>query len=139
MFDTILAPACAWQPPTMATTAKLHPVPCAPKTVVGNSCALRWYHHAEQERWDEAILAYLAENWRGQHEMWSTINTVVAEARPIGRCERRRCATEALHALLKLVRQRRVLRYRKHWVACLEPAHEVVPLDEIPHGKLART
>lgn len=85
------------------------------------------------------MAAFLRENWRGQHGFWSVLNAIVAEARPETRWQKRMYAKEALHALMRLIRQKKVLRYRKRWIASLELPHEVIPLDEIPPGKLART
>jgi hypothetical protein len=91
-----------------------------------------WEDLASEELWEEALVAYLRQNWRGRHRMWCVLNMVVAEATPECRWQTRDFTREALKALTRLVRQGRVLRHQKKWLATLEPPHEVVPLEQVP-------
>ena len=79
-----------------------------------------WADLAADEDWPGAILGYLRQNWRGRHLLWHVINCVVAESRPEARWLVRRASKEALAAMMELIRQKRVLRYRRRWVAALE-------------------
>jgi hypothetical protein len=59
-------------------------------------------------------------NWRGKHLMWHVVNSVVAESRPETRSLTRLAAKQALAAMMELIRARRVMRYRRRWIASLE-------------------
>lgn len=84
------------------------------------------------------MVAYLRQNWRGRHRMWAVLNTIVGEALPECRWQTRDFTREALKALTTLIRERRVLRHDKKWLATLEPPHEVVPLEQVPLSGLRR-
>jgi hypothetical protein len=87
---------------------------------------------AEQEDWSGAILGFLRKHWRGKYLLWGVINAVVAERRPEARYLVRRSSREALTAMMELIRQKRVMRYKRRWVACLElPAELLPPKSEI--------
>ena len=70
--------------------------------------------------------------------MWSLLNAVVAESCAEDRREVRESTKEALRALMRLVREKRVLRFKRKWVARLETPQEVVPLEQIPPNRLRR-
>lgn len=85
------------------------------------------------------MLAYFRANWRGGHPLWSVVNAVVAEAMPESRWQVRDYTKEVLQTLTELIRQRRVLRYKRKWIAGLELAQEIVPLEQVPIDRLRRT
>ena len=83
-------------------------------------------------------MAYLQENWRGGSRFWHVINSVAAEAMPECRWQVREYTRQALEALMALIRERRVLRYRRKWVAALDLPQQNVALEDIPEGRLRR-
>lgn len=110
----LIPPSTTWKP-------YVHPVPQPlPKPKPWQEPDLRWADLAYQGQWSEAIIAFLAVNWRGKHGLWTVVNTLVAESRPTTRSLTREATREALRSMMELVRQRRVMRYKKKWVASLE-------------------
>ena len=100
---------------------------------------LGWEDLARKQMWTEAILAYLRQNWRGGVPFWPLINKLVAESLPASRAETRANTKATLAALMELVRQRRVMRFRQKTVAILDLQQAIVPLDEICRHHLAKT
>jgi len=49
-----------------------------------------------------------------------------------GQWQVRALTKQALRAMTELIRQRRVLRFRRRWVAALELPSDIVPIDSIP-------
>jgi hypothetical protein len=110
----LIQPEATWKP-------YVHPVPkSSPKPRPWQEPDLRWADLADEQRWGEAIIAYLKVNWRGQHLMWRVINAVAAESRPETRSLIRSVTQDVLAAMMDLIRARRVMRYRRRWVAALE-------------------
>jgi hypothetical protein len=131
----LIAPASAWRPPG--------PPPITPatlKTQEKTSARRRtsWEDFAGQMRWRDALLSFLNANWRGAHPFWRVVNMVIAEALPKDRAERREYAKAALDALMQLVRERKVIRYRRRWVASVDVHREIVPLDQLKGVRIAR-
>jgi hypothetical protein len=83
-------------------------------------------------------MAYLRENWRGQHRVWVVVNAVAAEAQPGCRWQMRDYTRQALMALMELIRGRRVLRFGRTWVAALDLPQPIVPLEPIPPERWRR-
>ena len=130
-----IAPVSAWRPPGPPPIT-----PATPKTQAESSTRwkLSWEDLAGQKRWRDALLGYLKANWRGAQPFWRVVNTVVAEALPKDRAERRAYAKATLDALMQLVRERKVLRYRRRWVASVDLALETVPLEQLKGVRIAR-
>ena len=84
----------------------------SPKPRPWQELELGWADLAVDGKWEESIIAYLKANWRGQHSMWRVLNTIIGETRPATRSVTREATKEALEALMELIRQRRVLRYK---------------------------
>jgi len=130
-----VTPACVWRPPGPPPIT-----PATPKTQAKSSTRwqLSWEDHAGQKRWRDALLGFLKVNWRGAQPFWQVVNTVVAEALPKDRDERRAYATATLHALMQLVRERKVLRYRRRWVASVDLELATVPIEQLKGMRVAR-
>ena len=125
-----IAPSSVWHPSNvvLAKPQKAHAAPRQPS----------WEEHAFAQNWSGALLGYLQQHWRGSTKMWSLINAVVSESCPEERWEVRESTKEALRVLMGLVRERRVIRYRKKWIAALDLAQQIVPLEQIPPHSLRR-
>jgi hypothetical protein len=110
----LIQPEATWKP-------YVHPIPKpSPKPKPWQELEPDWADLAAEEQWSQAIIAFLKANWRGQHLMWRVINAVVAESRPETRSLTRSVTQEVLAAMMGLVWQKRVLRYKKKWIAALE-------------------
>jgi hypothetical protein len=131
----LIAPASAWRPPGPPSI-----IPATPKTQANTSTRrqLSWEDLASQQRWRDAIQSFLKTNWRGAQPFWRVVNTVVAEALPKDRAERRAYAKATLDALMELVRERKVLRYRRRWVASVDLELETVPIEQLKGVRVAR-
>jgi hypothetical protein len=70
--------------------------------------------------------------------MWRVINKVVAESAPTNREDGRKRTEQALLTLGKLIRERRVLRKSRKWIAVLDCADEIVPLEDLCWDKVRR-
>jgi len=120
----LVQPAATWQPPNR--TALKACVERPPQKRAS------WEDLAAEERWEEAIIEFLKANWRGKVLLWHVINRVVAESQPECRWQVREMTTAALRAMTGLIRQKRVMRFHRRWVAALELPFETVPIDSIP-------
>jgi hypothetical protein len=130
-----ITPASVWRPPGPPPIT-----PATPKTQAKSSTRwqLSWEDLAGQERWRDAIQSFLKTNWRGAHPLWRVVNMVVAKALPKDRAERRAYAKATLDALMQLVRERKVLRYRRRWVASVDLELEIVPIEQLKGVRVAR-
>ncbi len=116
----LVQPASTWRP-------YVPPVPKPGNMARRAEPERDWEDLAADEDWTGAILGFLRKNWRGKHLLWHVIDAVVAESRPEARCLVRRATREALSAMMELIRQRRVMRHRRRWVAALELPAELQP------------
>ncbi len=135
MIDIFISPARTWSPPT-----RWHPSNISNSRQVQKKAKPKqptWEELAFDQNWSAALLGYLREDWRGGTRMWSAINAAVAESCPEDRWEVRESTKEALRALMGLVREKRVLRFKRKWVAILDHP-QVVPLEQIPPDRLRR-
>jgi hypothetical protein len=130
-----ITPASVWRPPVQATAPPAHqqqpPRPTAPD----------WCDFAAEERWEEAILAYLRADWRKTFKMWSVINEIVAESRQQTRFDTRAATFEVLAEVMRLRRERVIFRYKRKWIASLDSGSPIIPLEDLPRhcGKRERT
>jgi hypothetical protein len=131
----LITPASVWLPPGPPPIT-----PATPKTQEKSSTRRQpsWEDFAGQKRWRDALLSFLKANWRGAHPLWKLVNMVSAEALPEGRAQRRAYAKAALHALMQLVKERKVLRHRRRWVAALVVDRELVPIEQLKGVRIAR-
>jgi hypothetical protein len=79
---------------------------------------ITWADLAAEQRWEQAIIAYLKLN--GKTLLWRVINCIAAETRPRTRSQTRLAARQALGVMMQLIRQRRIVRHRRRWVADLK-------------------
>ena len=130
-----VTPESVWRRPSPPPST-----PATPKTQAKSStrCQLSWEDFASQKHWRDALMGFLNANWRGAQPLWRVVNTVVAEALPKDRAERRAYAKSTLHALMELVRERKVLRYRRRWVASVDLDREIVPMEQLKGVRVAR-
>ena len=100
-----------------------------------------WCDFAAQERWEEAILAYLRADWRKTFRMWSVINEIVAESGQQSRFDTRAATFEVLAEVMRLRRERVIFRYKRKWIASLDSGQPIIPLEDLPRrcGKLDLT
>ena len=117
----LIQPTACWKP-DLLTFAKL-----STKLAQKPERVRDWPDFACDGQWSEAIIGYMKANWRGQHLMWRVINAVAAESRPETRSLTRSVTQEVLTAMMDLIRARRVMRYRRRWVAALELPPELRP------------
>jgi hypothetical protein len=108
----LIQPTAIWKP-------YLHPIPKpSPKPRQWQEPELGWADLAAEQRWSEAIVAYLKAN--GKTLLWRVVNALVAESRPATRSLRRSATGEALSAMMRLVRERRIKRHRRRWVSAFD-------------------
>ncbi len=103
----------------------LPPQPCEPEKA-------DWRDHAAQERWEEAIIAYLRTDWRTTFKMWTVINEIVRESRQRSRWDVRAATFEVLREVMRLRRERVIFRYKKRWIAILDSGVPIIPLEKLP-------
>ncbi len=83
-------------------------------------------------------MLYLQDNWRGQHRLWTVINTIVAEGLPECRWQTREYTKEVLGSVMELIHQKRILRFRKKWITTLDLPQQIIPLEQIPPDRLRK-
>lgn len=128
MLDIFVAPPSSWRPPAR------EPKPSV-KTINVQPQSPDWRDHAAAENWEDAILGYLREDWRTNHRLWKVINTIVAESQQQSRFDVRAATFECLQELMRLRRERKVFRYRREWIAILDPDLVVPLLKPRKHGQ----
>lgn|ERR1043166_1318613 len=111
------------RPPTTFQTS-----PQASSNLGSKSPAPTWEDYAFKKRWEDAIIALLRSREGETTGLWTAVNLVVAESIPVIRGQRRQVGLEVLAVMMRLIRERRVLRYRRDWVAILDIA---TPLDHL--------
>ena len=77
----------------------------------------RWERYAAEENWEAALVGFLEDRWWDKLPLWHTVNAVVAESGQAGRADVRRATKETLAALMDLIKQGRVVRFKRCWVA----------------------
>ena len=130
-ISVLSTPAAGWRPPVQATAVQARH---QPQTLPD------WCDFAAEERWEEAILAYLRADWRKTFKMWSVINEIVAESRQQTRFDTRAATFEVLAEVMRLRRERVIFRYRRKWIASLDSGSPIIPLKDLPRhcGELER-
>ena len=125
-ISVLATPAAGWRPPVQATAAQARqqqpPQPTEPD----------WQDYAAQERWEEAILAYLRADWRKTFKMWSVINEIVSESCQQTRFDTRAATFEVLAEVMRLRRERVIFRYKRKWIASLDSGPPIIPLEDLP-------
>lgn len=132
MFNAFISPVAGWQPPSPAKQS-LPPPP-------SKSAEPDWRDFAAQERWEEAILAYLRADSRKTFRMWSVINEIVSESLQQNRFDTRAATFEVLAEVMRLRRERVIFRFKRKWIAILDSGQPIIPLEELPRrwGRLER-
>ena len=133
MVSAFVSPVAGWRPPLPETKSLTPPqsIPAEPD----------WCDFAAQERWEEAILAYLRADWRKAHRLWTVVNCIVAESRQQSRFDTRAATFEVLQEVMRLRRERVIFRYRRKWIAILDSGPPIIPMKDLPRqcGKRERT
>jgi hypothetical protein len=124
MFNAFVTPAVGWQKPYIRSVPAVRPARPLSKPEQSD-----WRDFAGEEAWEAAILGYLRQRRREVVPYWRLINQVVAESAQPDRWEVRYATRQVLQAVKTLVRARRVWRYRRRFLAVLDTADEVIPLD----------
>ena len=134
MIDAFVTPVAGWRPPRPSVAPPSPPPPCKPTEP-------DWCDFAAQERWEEAILAYLRADWRKTHRLWTVVNSIVAESCQQSRFDVRAATFEVLQEVMRLRRERVIFRYKRKWIASLDSGSPIIPLKDLPRpcGKLERT
>jgi hypothetical protein len=134
-ISVLATPAAGWRPPVQATA------PPAQQQQPPRPTAPDWCDFAAEERWEEAILAYLRADWRKPHRLWTLVNSVVAESRQQSRFDVRAATFEVLQEVMRLRRERVIIRYERKWIAILDSGQPIIPLKDLPRhcGQLERT
>src|ERR1035437_572236 len=125
MLNAFITPVAGWRPPL---PAEKDPSPSPPSTPAEPD----WCDYAAEERWAEAIVAYLRADWRKKFRLWSVINRIVAESAQPSRFDVRAATFECLQELMRLRRERVVFRYKRQWIAILDNGLPVIPLEKLP-------
>jgi hypothetical protein len=125
MISTFISPLAGWRAPSPPVPKPLPSQPCAPAQP-------DWRDHAAEERWEEAIVAYLRTDWRMTFKMWTVINEIVRESGQRSRVDVRAATFEVLKEVMRLRRERVVFRYKKRWISILDSGVPIIPLGELP-------
>jgi len=123
MIDSFIAPVAGWQKPHSDQSAMVCPPP--------SSSAPTWQDFAANEDWREAVVAYLRSDWRRAFKMWSVINDVVGESCQGSRFDVRAASFEVLQEVLQLRRERKIIRFKRRWIAILAAGNEVIPVEAL--------
>jgi hypothetical protein len=124
MFNAFVTPAPGWRPPRST------PAPQPPP--VGEKARPRqrdWEDAAFEEDWTWAVLRFLRQRRREAVPYWDVVNAVAHASIQPARWEVRFATKQVLQAVKALVRDRRVLRYRRRYLAILDLGAEIVPLE----------
>jgi hypothetical protein len=112
MLNAFISPVAGWQPP-LPVKKPSPPPPSKPAEP-------DWRDYAAEERWREAIIAYLRTDRRKSFDMWRVLNSLVGESCQPSRFDVRAATFEALGELMQLRRERAVYRHRRRWIAILD-------------------
>ena len=123
MLNSFIAPVAGWQKPHPAQ----RPMVSSPPP----SSAPTWQDFAANEKWREAIVAYLRSDWRKTFKMWTVINEIVSESCQGSRFDVRAATFEALEEVMQLRRERIILRFKRRWIAILATGTPVIPVEAL--------
>jgi hypothetical protein len=126
MIDVFISPARTWSPPSSWHPSNI----TIPRPVQKKAASHQpgWEELAFDQNWSAALLGHLQQHRRGGTKLWSVINAVVSESCPEDRGEVRESTKAVLRALMTLIREKRVLRFKREWVASLDLPCQIVPL-----------
>jgi len=122
-MDTLIMPAAGWRPPTRSIPTG------SPRSTAKKPEPRHWAEAAFQERWQDAVLGFLRERRRDAVPYWEVVNGVVGESCQATRWEVRFATRGILTAVKTLLHERRILRYRRRYLAILDLGGEIVPLE----------
>lgn len=131
MINTFVSPPTAWQPPAA--------IPARPPARRAVSAEETWEDYAFRQDWQDAIVEYLRAHCPGRTLLWKMINSIVAESLPETRPQIRENTRATLGAVMQLVREGKILRRRRRWIAALDLPQQILPLEQIPRDRLRRT
>jgi len=125
MFNTFVAPAVGWQPPRSPTA-------CQPPTAKRASQQDRgdWEDAALEEDWAAAVVGFLRERRREAVPYWEVVNGVAQASTQPDRWELRFATRRILATVKELLHERKILRYRRRYLAVLDHPTEIVSLEE---------
>ena len=126
MLDTFVAPTSTWRPPLLA------PARTPSKKSIQEQEPPDWRDYAAEERWGDAIIAFLQADWRQTFKLWTVVNTIVAESQQQTRTDVRAATWECLQEMMRLRRERVIFRYKRKWIAILDNGLPLIPLEDLP-------
>jgi hypothetical protein len=91
--------------------------------------ARNWRDDAGEEAWESAIVGYLREHRRAPVKYWRLVNVLVAESVQASRAGVRHATRQVLAAIQSLLKARRIMRFRRTYLAILDTGHEIVSLE----------
>jgi hypothetical protein len=124
MFNTFVVPEAGWQKPRASSALTARPARPSPKPK-----ARDWQDYAGEENWEAAVLGYLRERRREALPFWQVVNLVVAESVQPDRWEVRYATRQVLTAIQSLLKTRRILRWKRAYLAIIDTGDEVIPLE----------
>jgi hypothetical protein len=87
-----------------------------------------WEDAAGDAHWQEAVILYLRDRRREAVPYWTVINAVVLASVPPDRWELRYNTRQVLTAVKTLIKERRVMRFRRNFLVTLDTG-EIIPLE----------
>ena len=123
MINVLLSPLIPWKP---------RPIPSCQAPDVKRAGLKRsrdWEDIAVAEDWAQAVLGFLRQRRKEAVPLWEVVNAVAQASTQPDRWETRFATTQILLAVKLLIRDRRVLRYRRRFLAVLDTGEESIPLD----------
>jgi hypothetical protein len=124
MFNAFVTPAAGWRPPTRLSAAR------PPIAVKNTKLKLDWEDAAAEGDWQGAVVSYLRERRRQAVPYWSVINAIVLASAPPDRRELRLTTRQLLAVVKALIRDRRIMRFRRRFLVILDTGDEVIPLKQ---------
>jgi hypothetical protein len=124
MFNAFVAPEAGWQKPRAGSALTARPARPSSKPK-----ARDWQDYAGEENWEAAVLHYLREHRRQAVPYWQVVNLVVGESIQPDRWEVRYATRQVLTAIQSLLKTRRIMRFRRTFLAVIDTGDEVMPLE----------
>jgi hypothetical protein len=124
MFDAFVTPLAGWQQSRASSAVTPRPTQTLPK--LGSR---DWRDYAGEEAWESAIIGYLREHRRAPVKYWQVVNVLVAESMQASRWEVRYATRQLLAAIQSLLIARRIMRFRRTYLAILDTGDEIVSLE----------